>query len=194
MMAWQLASKVWQSEAKNSPECLDHVWGVRGAISQTWSASPLLRIYRNITMEENDATPKQPYYTLDYKEKQRLCAKRTLELKSNLTESERRVGELLVSLGVKHKTQKGFIKGDFFCIADFYLPFPYCTVIEVDGGYHNSSSQVYRDLKKDEYYKWRRIRVLRITNDVAMSMTESDMRTQLQLLLLQPRKPSRSTR
>ena len=147
-----------------------------------------------LLMEQNTAIAKQPYYTLDYKDKQRLCSKRTLELKSNLTEAEKRVKELFIALGVKHKTQKGFIKGDFFCIADFYLPFPYCAVVEVDGGYHNSAGQVYRDVKKDEYYRSRRFRVLRITNDVAMSMTESDLKKQLDALLLQVRKSKRSTR
>jgi very-short-patch-repair endonuclease len=170
------------------------MFGGKGAILKLGRLHLRSKSIGILLMEQNTAIAKQPYYTLDYKDKQRLCSKRTLELKSNLTEAEKRVKELFIALGVKHKTQKGFIKGDFFCIADFYLPFPYCAVVEVDGGYHNNAGQVYRDVKKDEYYKSRRFRVLRITNDVAMSMTESDLKKQLDALLLQVRKSKRSTR
>jgi very-short-patch-repair endonuclease len=114
---------------------------------------------------------KEPYYDMDYKEKQSLCSKRTVNLKRNQTPSEERIGMLLTQIGVNHKKQKGFIKGDFFCIADFYLPAPYRTVIEVDGGYHKTSRQKYRDEMKDRYYGWRGFRVLRLSDSEAMSIT-----------------------
>jgi very-short-patch-repair endonuclease len=140
----------------------------------------------------NDSiVPKKPYYDMEYKDKQSLCSKRTADLKRKQTESEVRVGMLLSQAGVKHKKQKGFIKGDFFCIADFYLPAPYCTVIEVDGGYHETSRQKYRDEIKDRYYEWRRFRVLRISDTKAMSITSDELILMLDTKMLEPRRTKR---
>jgi len=136
-------------------------------------------------------THRKPFYDMDYKDKQRLCSKRTRDLKKAFTESENHVAKLLSELGVKHKKQKGFIKGDFFCIADFYLPAPYCAVIEVDGGYHTTPKQQYRDVMKDEYYRWRRFRILRITDEQAMSMDSIALKDELDRLMGQPRKTRR---
>jgi len=60
--------------------------------------------------------------------------------------------------------QKAFIWGNSFCIADFYLPKPNRTVIEVDGEYHETEKQQRRDYIKDKYYVSRGFKVVRIKN------------------------------
>ncbi len=74
---------------------------------------------------------------------------------------------MLDTLGERYMFQKGFIQGAFYCIVDFYLP-QYRLCIEVDGGYHFSDEQRKKDYAKDRYLKVdRRLKVLRISNDVA---------------------------
>ena len=80
------------------------------------------------------------------------------------TNSELRFKERLEAANIKFMFQKGFIQGDNFCIADFYLPKPLKIVIEIDGSYHNTHNQQARDLNKDAYYKQRKFKVIRIKN------------------------------
>lgn len=91
------------------------------------------------------------------------------------TRAEAAVAALLKQAGIRYFAQKGFIAGDNFCIADFYLPRPYRIVIEVDGPYHALPSQVARDKNKDAYYKGRGLRVFRLSNGRAMSMTKEEL-------------------
>lgn len=62
--------------------------------------------------------------------------------------------------------QKGFYKGEFHCIVDFYLPKPLKTCIEIDGGYHDTPKQKYKDYWKDKYLtEVRGFKVIRIKNE-----------------------------
>lgn len=113
-------------------------------------------------------------YSLSIKEKQSFCSKRVAELKKNPTKSELHIVSLFDKIKVRAMFQKGFIAGENFCIADFYIPS--CkTVLEIDGGYHLTSEQIRRDRNKDWYYSQRKFRVIRITDERALAMNESDL-------------------
>jgi len=98
------------------------------------------------------------------REKQSLCSKRRLMLLVKRPVEERWVEEILKKSGVRFMAQKGFIAGDYFCFADFYLPFSR-VCLEIDGGYHNSPEQVKRDKRKNHYLiNKRKFTVIRIPN------------------------------
>lgn len=116
---------------------------------------------------------------LTWNEKQRLCAHRVNELKKRgPTKSEQILAEMFIRVGVRAMFQKGFIAGNNFCIADFYLP-KHKLVVEVDGGYHTTDSQMRRDANKDWYYRQRNFKVWRMTNEEAEVMTENRLRLML---------------
>lgn len=98
------------------------------------------------------------------KDKQSLCSIRRLKLINNATKAELIFKDRLDKAGIKYIFQKGFIAGNNFCIADFYLPKPYKTVIEIDGPYHNLINQIRRDANKDLYYIGRGFKVIHINN------------------------------
>lgn len=84
------------------------------------------------------------------------------KLKKNPTKGEAVLVSLFEFYGIHAVFQKGWLikKGTFY-ISDFYLPF--CkTVIEVDGSCHDGLIQKQVDRKKDEYYKSRGFKVLRL--------------------------------
>lgn len=74
---------------------------------------------------------------LSFKDKQKTLFERLKKLKSNPTKSELIFSQILEKNNIKFIFQKGFIQGDNYCIADFYIPYPFKTVIEIDGDYHN---------------------------------------------------------
>lgn len=108
-----------------------------------------------------DDTVKYP----DFKEKQKTLFKRSAKLKTNATESELIFKNRLSEAGIRFMFQKGFINGTYYYIADFYLPKPNKTVIEIDGSYHSSDAQRVKDRIRDKYFKdIRNIKVIRIKN------------------------------
>jgi very-short-patch-repair endonuclease len=67
-------------------------------------------------------------------------------------------------------------------IADFYLPKPFKTVIEIDGKYHQH--RVEKDTGRDLFFKHERnIRTLRFTNEFVMSKTIEELSCLLTTLL-----------
>jgi very-short-patch-repair endonuclease len=102
---------------------------------------------------------------------------RRKELIRKATHSEVVFEEKLKHLGVRYIAQKGFIAKGFSCIVDFYLPRPIGLCIEVDGGYHNTQERKTKDILKDSYLKNQRgFRVLRLTNEQAEAITETELR------------------
>lgn len=90
---------------------------------------------------------------------------------SKRTKAEIKLAEILDTLGVRYLQQKGFMSGiRTFVIADFYIPKPHKLVIEVDGEYHKAH-QGY-DEWKDNYYKSRGFKVLRLSNEVVLNSSE----------------------
>ncbi len=82
---------------------------------------------------------------------------------------------LLEELKIKFIFQKAFIKGDYYCIVDFYLPRPYKLCIEVDGGYHFSDEMRKKDAAKNAYLKSRNLKVLRLSNDVVKHISADSL-------------------
>jgi len=97
--------------------------------------------------------------------KQSLCSKRINELRKRITPYELIFKYKLELAEIEFIFQKGFIQGNDFIIADFYLPWPYKMIIEIDGEYHNTEKQKKRDLIKNQYYRDRGLRVKRIRNE-----------------------------
>jgi len=97
--------------------------------------------------------------------KKTICEKRVFELRQKATKYELIFKYKLELAGIKFTHQKGFIDGNNFCIADFYLPSPYNLVIEIDGKYHESEKQTKRDFIKNQYYRDHGIRIKRILNE-----------------------------
>jgi len=106
----------------------------------------------------------------DFKIKQRTMFDRKRELVRKATPSELILQQRLNELGIRHFFQKAFIAGDFYCIADFYIPKPYKIVIEVDGPYYLNENQKKRDWAKDNYLRSRKVKVIRIKNEDAATI------------------------
>ena len=111
-----------------------------------------------------------------FKEKQRLCAKRRVDLISRATPAELHTKQLLDELKIKYVFQKGFIVGNNFCIVDFYLPRPYRICLEIDGEYHQEPKQQIRDKSREDYlHNKRGFNILRISNTNILSMNSEQL-------------------
>lgn len=99
-----------------------------------------------------------------YADKQRTLERRKTKLRLNATEHEVFFQYHLKRLKIKHQFQKGVIDKDHFMIPDFFIP-SLNMVVELDGGYHYSSKQQYRDYYKDKHYEERGFRILRMKNE-----------------------------
>ena len=113
---------------------------------------------------------------MEYRNKQSLCSIRRNKLLKKPTVSELLFKRRLEDSNIKFIFQKGFIAGKNFCIADFYLPKPYKTVIEIDGSIHNTKKQQVRDSNKDYYYNQRGFKVVRIKNEDVVNFDISTLR------------------
>jgi len=113
---------------------------------------------------------------IEFKDKQRTLFNRLNTLRINATKSELKMIDLLNEIKVKYIFQKGFIKGNFYCIVDFYLP-KYRLCIEVDGGYHFTDEQRKKDYAKDNYLKnERKFKVLRISNKATENISSESLK------------------
>lgn len=99
-----------------------------------------------------------------YADKQRTLERRKTKLRIRATEHELFFEYNLKRLKIKHQFQKGVIDKDHFMIPDFFIP-SLNMVVELDGGYHYSSKQQYRDYYKDKHYEERGFRILRMKNE-----------------------------
>jgi very-short-patch-repair endonuclease len=102
--------------------------------------------------------------TEDFRQKQILLDKYKKELKIKITPAEKIFKSKLKQSKIKFREQKGFIRGDTFIIADFFIP-KIQTIIEIDGCYHNTEKQKLRDFYKDKFYKSIGLNVIRISNE-----------------------------
>ena len=122
------------------------------------------------------------FYTNE-KKKQSDNQRNRSKLLKNPTEAELIMKSKLDKIKIKNMFQKGFWKGDFSCIVDFYLPKPYKIVIEVDGGYHTTDKQKYRDSFKDRYLiEERGFKVLRFTNEEAKEISLTKLKDMIRTL------------
>lgn len=94
----------------------------------------------------------------------------------NQTKYELRVADLLKEAGVRFIPQKGFFNQATHYIVDFYLPKNKKLCLEIDGSHHFQGSQLDYDRKRSYFLeKSRGFRVLRISNDVASSITKEEL-------------------
>lgn len=101
-----------------------------------------------------------------FKDKQKTMFERQLKLRNNPTPSELIFKDRLEKIGIRAIFQKCFIAGDFYCIADFYIPKPFKIVFEIDGEYHETDEQKKKDYAKDRYLtNTRKLKVIRIKNE-----------------------------
>ncbi len=89
------------------------------------------------------------------------------ELQLKVTEAEKIFGDYLWNKGIRFQFQKGFFK-PFHRIADFYI-FEGKIIIEIDGGYHTDETVKYKDFHKDEEWKKRGYKTIRITNEEVLN-------------------------
>jgi very-short-patch-repair endonuclease len=100
--------------------------------------------------------------TTDQEEKRLQMLRFQKRLKGKQTTSESLFQQLLDSLGLSYKVEKGFYRNHkSFCFADFYLPKPYRIVIEIDGEYHLTPERKQKDLEKEQYLLERRYHIIR---------------------------------
>lgn len=100
-----------------------------------------------------------------------ICQKQN---RREMTGAERHVAGLLSSIGERFTFEKVVLTKVSFYLVDFYLPKPRKLCIEVDGEYH--LKQIEKDARRDAFLRnVRRMRVLRITNAEAFSMTKDSL-------------------
>lgn len=81
---------------------------------------------------------------------------------------------LLSELGERFVFEKGVFATHSFFLVDFYLPRPRKLCLEIDGGYHKG--QLYYDTMRDNFLRnERKMKVLRITNEVAETMNAKEL-------------------
>lgn len=108
-----------------------------------------------------------------------LCAERVKGLIERATKPEMAFRAKLYSLGIKHQFQKPFITGTAFRIVDFYIH-KWRLIIEIDGGYHLDEKQMRSDDARSSWLiKNHDCRIVRFTNEEALTMDRMDILKQL---------------
>ena len=83
------------------------------------------------------------------------------ELTAKATDSEKAFADILINAGIKYKFQNIFKMGNTFSIVDFFLP-DYATVVEIDGGYHNTTEQSAKDEARTRDLLKRHVNIVRV--------------------------------
>lgn len=77
---------------------------------------------------------------------------------------------------MKFKFQRGFIKGGYYAIVDFFIP-SRKLCIEIDGPYHLRPEQQAKDKHRDKWLREvRRLKIKRLTNEQAFSISVEDIK------------------
>lgn len=97
-------------------------------------------------------------------QRQRAASKCKKQLRKKATKWEKRVFAKLKLDFPKTIFQKSFLSENSFFIVDFYIPFPYGVVLEVDGNHHYKGDQLIKDNLRDKYFRDRGFIVLRVRN------------------------------
>ena len=109
------------------------------------------------------------------RENQSLLCRRRDALIKRATAPEKRVMAILDSLGESYIFQKGFYTSYRFFIVDFYLKARKKLCLEIDGPSHDE--QLAYDSERDDFLKSvRGFRLLRIPNEMALTMSAEDLK------------------
>ncbi len=120
-------------------------------------------------------------YPLSMKSKRRTVTGRVMDLRKRATMSELQFKDKLTAMGYKFKFQRGFIKGGYYAIVDFFIP-KLKLAIEVDGGYHDEPRQKKKDDYRDNWLRTvRGVEVLRLTNKQAEDISVIDLKKLIQV-------------
>lgn len=95
-------------------------------------------------------------------QKKKRKQKRAQELRDNATPAERKLAEMFRR--VKFKTKWVFQQPCLGYILDFYFPV-LSLCVEVDGSYHDTQEQHFKDIRRDSHLARAHIRTLRIRNE-----------------------------
>ena len=109
------------------------------------------------------------------KERKKIARNRIYKLRKNPTKFENIFKRRLTRLKYKFIFQKAFYNEWYFCIVDFYIP-KYKVAIELDGIHHyNNFEQKKKDAGHEKYLKKKGIRVIRLRNEVALSIRAKEL-------------------
>lgn len=95
-----------------------------------------------------------------------------IENVANPTKAESRFKALIDYLQIQYVIEYPVKKIKSFYLIDFYLP-RYGVAVEIDGEYHQTSSQVLKDKIRDAFLNSKGIKVIRISNSEMMSITNA---------------------
>lgn len=114
----------------------------------------------------------KPKKAKSYKTARKLVTQRVLDLRKRATWAEKIFNDKMrKACPVKYQFQRGFIKGGYFAITDFYIP-SRKICIEIDGDYHKDPEQQKKDKRRDNWLRnVRGMKVCRLTNKQAINMT-----------------------
>lgn len=95
--------------------------------------------------------------------------KRGKPFKTTTTSYEKQVERILKEIEkelgfLNIESQRMFRNDRTFYIADFYLE-KVRLIVEIDGKYHDTPKQVFRDTMRDRFFRVRRIKTVRIRNE-----------------------------
>lgn len=114
---------------------------------------------------------------MERRRKQGWCGQAAVRLRRDATKSEIVLRRKLCDMGLnRHRFQKFFITEKKIYIADFYIQ-SLKLIIEVDGGYHFTESQIKIDADKDRFYLNQRDvdKVLRLTDEQALYLSHHEI-------------------
>jgi len=128
----------------------------------------LLVIIDDLEAKENSKLPSkkqiEAYSTSKNRGLMRVAQEYKENLEDNITIGEKEFIIILRQEKIKYEFQKIFFHGKSFFIADFYIPSKHI-IVEIDGGYHDSSEQMLKDNKRTIALRQLGIRsILRLSN------------------------------
>lgn len=118
------------------------------------------------------AARRKPQKDKPRKKEMKKCANRfSHELTERATGAELVFKTILDLAGIRYTFQKPILRGSHFYIADFFLD-DYATIVEIDGGYHDTEEQEERDAKRTEdiLKKTSIARVVRFSNEQVVTL------------------------
>ncbi len=96
------------------------------------------------------------------------------KLRKNKTSSEKEFEKKLRSFEIKFISQKAFKFNDKNYIADYFLT-KTNVIIEIDGGYHATDLQSYKDRERDRIFAANGFKVIRLKNNEINDLTKTKL-------------------
>ena len=97
------------------------------------------------------------------------------KLQASANKYEQLIGEYLISKNIIFIHQSPFMFDDKIYFSDFFIP-RMKLIIEVDGDYHNSISQLESDEERDDLFSSIGIKTIRINNNETLDRRQIEIR------------------